>query len=388
LGENGNFDWQVSAPGMEQREWDVIIAGAGPAGATAAYHLAAQGWRVLALDRERFPRDKVCGDGISSDTLNCLLRMGIIDEVRALGHATTELRIHSASGIAFAVPGEFLTLRRMTLDALIARRASQAGAVLAHGVVESLEHQPDCSVNCAIKGAGVVHARIGMVATGARIGLVAPESSIAPSGFAMRCYYRSAAVFDCLQIHFLRDILPGYGWIFPMGEGLYNIGCGSVNAGGARSINLHKVFESYVREISEAREIVRRGEQVEPLRGAMLRCGLQGAHCRTGSGLLSAGETMGTTIPLTGEGIGKAMESGEIAAQMIGRALQKGETLEPRELLERMREKYRPLYQGCLLAQKALAWVWVNDLAARFARRSSFVRSGFSAMASGTVALE
>src|SRR6185295_19531585 len=110
------MSWQFSVLDLPDREWDVVVVGAGPAGATAAAHLARAGRDVLLLDRARFPRDKVCGDALIPDAIAALDRLGALDAVREQGWPVRATSVFSPSRIAFELPGTFITLKRQRLD--------------------------------------------------------------------------------------------------------------------------------------------------------------------------------------------------------------------------------------------------------------------------------
>ena len=112
-------------------EWDVVVAGAGPAGATVASHVARAGHRVLLLDRHDFPRDKVCGDGLIADTLGALERLAALPAVRDRARTVGRTTIFSASRHRIEIEGEFLTLKRREFDAIVANHAVAQGAVMA-----------------------------------------------------------------------------------------------------------------------------------------------------------------------------------------------------------------------------------------------------------------
>src|SRR5688572_18716613 len=109
-------EWQVPLEGQPRTGWDAIIVGAGPAGAIAACELAAQGLRTLLVDRHRFPREKICGDALIPDSLHALGRANLLEEVRAAGQRWSEACVYSPSKIEVAIPGEYLTIKRETLD--------------------------------------------------------------------------------------------------------------------------------------------------------------------------------------------------------------------------------------------------------------------------------
>ena len=114
-------DCQQTVDSLPEEIFDVLIVGAGPAGSTAALNLAAKGHRVLLLDREQFPREKVCGDGLISDSINCLQRSGLIESVRRLGHQLNAISTFSPSRVELRVKGDFITLKRRALVTLLAQ---------------------------------------------------------------------------------------------------------------------------------------------------------------------------------------------------------------------------------------------------------------------------
>ena len=120
---------------------------------------------------------------------------------------------------------------------------------------------------------------------------------------------------------------PGYGWIFPCRDGVFNIGVGMTDShnatrggklgkGGMREINLRQVMDDFTRAYAPARELMQGGTLLGPMKGAPLRCTLEGARF-TRPGLLVVGEAAGSTYSFSGEGIGKAMETGILAAEAV-----------------------------------------------------------------------
>jgi geranylgeranyl reductase family protein len=374
---------------LESDIWDVAIAGAGPAGATAAIHLARRGHRVLLLDKDRFPRDKVCGDGLIADSIRCLERAGLYDEVRRLGYETGIGTVFSPSRVEFDVPGQFLTLKRLLLDNLIVKKATRCGATLLRAKVERVTARPDGTAVFEIAGSdSPVRAKVALLATGASVDLASGLGLVeqpGPGAVALRCYVRSSFDIDRLIISYDRTITPGYAWIFPLGAGEYNVGCGIRYRGndGAR-VNLRRAYDVFIKSFPLAADLMRRAESVTPLRGAMLRCGLKGARPLGPGNILVIGEMIGATFPFTGEGIGKAMETGEIAADVCHRALGSGDFSCLGEFPSRIERELRPKYLGYLLAEEWLSKPWLNDFVARRVRRSRYLQESIAGIVNET----
>ncbi len=354
--------------------WDVIVIGAGPAGSTAARGLADGGRSVLLLDKASFPREKVCGDGLIPDALNALRRAGVYQQVVHDGHQASVLSAFSPRNIRVDVPGEFVTLRRDRLDHLLLRTATERGALFQQARVTALRADDDGVTVSVADADRDIRGRIAVVATGADLSLL-QQAGVAhrrqPSAVALRCYVRSPVTIDALMISFHRAILPGYAWIFPMGDHEYNVGCGVFYRGGRKaSVNLRTTFATFSEAFPPARELLREAEQLSPLTGARLRCGLDGAAACHSGRILSIGETIGATFPFTGEGIGKAMETGEIAAQQIERAFGEGDRRHLTGFVEVLERELTPRYTGYRVAESWLARPWVNDLVASRVRRS------------------
>ncbi|HEY6138686.1 MAG TPA: geranylgeranyl reductase family protein [Thermoanaerobaculia bacterium] len=355
--------------------WDVAVVGCGPAGATAALCLARQGVRVIAFDKQSFPREKVCGDGLMPDALRVLTRLGLIDRVRASAFAANRLILYSPSQIALPIAMQALVMKRFDLDAIIAGAAAEAGATIEQGRVENVSVEAD-RVSLSVSGR-VVSARTLVLATGADTRLLEQAGMVTrkiASGVAVRQYIRSTAAIDDLVVSFERQLVPGYAWIFPTGNGEYNIGCGVVYRDGERNAPpLHEALQRFLRECEPARAISAGMISATRVAGATLRSGLRGAEFARTPNVLAIGETIGCTLPVSGEGIGKAMETGEIAAAAIAAAPDA-----PAAEYHRRIAALQPKYAGYSAAQQWLARPWVNDAIARMARRSSYALRSFS----------
>jgi geranylgeranyl reductase family protein len=365
-----NRHWQPEATSLSDRLWDVVIVGAGPAGAIAACHLSARHHRVLLLDRKAFPREKVCGDGLLMDALRCLDAIGIGDKIRAAGHRLNTCTLSSPSCNEVDIPGEYLTIKRRLLDMIVAQKAVDSGAVFARGEVVGLAVEPDGRVSVTCRGRSKpIRSRIGIVATGVDLRLMHKMNWPAkkrPSAVALRCYVRSSLIVDRLVVSFAvhsRSNVHSYGWIFPMADHEYNVGIGLLNPDRVRKGNIHlkKKFKNFIDSFPLAKELMQQSDSTTALRAAALRYDFQGVDPFINGPFVAVGEAIGTTLPFTGEGIGKAMESGQLAAEAISSALDSDDMGKLSQYGQAIESEFKTRYRGYRTAQNWLARPRLND---------------------------
>ncbi len=367
---------------------DVIVVGAGPAGSACASVLARAGRDVLLVDAQVFPRDKTCGDGLIPDAFAALKELGLQDTVQAAMNAASHAYCQGPQGGALRVPGQLGVLRRRDFDHILLADAGRHGARLAmpwqlKGV---LEDAPGGRVNgvCLRQGAleQTVHAKWVVLATGAALeplllsGLCTRRT---PSSMALRGHVRLEGLgISEQEMRFIWHpaLSPGYGWIFPMGDGLYNVGVGIDGLHQARSgvgaakrgdLNLRTLFQRFCEVDPVARLLHEQGQWEGPLKGAPMRCDLNGAHWGR-PGLLLAGEAAGSTYAFTGEGIGKALETGMATARAILTSQD-----HDAHVLAAHRQSLLDLMPRYRLYRKAShfnRWPWMIDLAIWRAQRS------------------
>jgi menaquinone-9 beta-reductase len=312
---------------------DVLVIGAGPAGSACAQWLARGGRDVLLVDQHDFPRDKVCGDGLIPDAHRALARLGVLEEVMALAQRVRHVGCVGPRGGRIDVAGSLSVLPRRELDHVLQRAALRAGArwQVAKFLAPLLDGERVVGARLGIAGGTQdVQATHVVLATGA-----VPQALMAaglcerrtPSGVALRRYVRNPAMagrITEMEVVWHRRLRPGYGWIFPCRDGVFNIGVGVAQSHAKardgrntmQEVNLRDVFDAFCTFYAPARALMQDGALLGDLKGAPLRCSLEGARY-TRPGLLATGEALGSTYAFTGEGIGKAMETGLLAAQAL-----------------------------------------------------------------------
>jgi len=321
---------------------DVLVIGAGPAGASAGYWLATEGLDVVMLEKKSFPREKTCGDGLTPRGVKQVVDMGLGDEL-ARFHRYSGLR---ATGMGKALelnwpdhpvyPQHGYVVRRRDLDAMVVRNAVAAGATLLEGheaVAPVLERG-------FVRGASVlapgtespvdITARYVVVADGAnsRFGraLGTFRTKEWPYGTAIRTYWETPRHADP-WIESALDVkdrngnpLPGYGWIFPVGDGTVNIGVGLLSTfRDFKTVNTTHLLTEYAHMIADRWEIDPSAPTCKATSGRIPMGGSVGP--KSGPTYLVVGDAAGSVNPFNGEGIDYAYETARIAADILHQAI-------------------------------------------------------------------
>ncbi len=312
---------------------DVAIVGAGPGGSATAHFLAQRGLDVLLLDRSEFPRDKTCGDGLTPRALRVLDAMGILADVARLGCPIDRYEVVAPNGKRTTSQTHALVVPRLKLDDVIVRRAIASGATFRGSVaVDRVEPGPSGVIIHTRHEA--LHARYAVVATGAATGVLTRSSMLSAQPRAMlaaRAYFEGVAAGTSFQLHFGGVPQPGYGWVFPVGSDVANVGVGFLPRN--HKVTARAVFDTWVgAKLPQARM----GSEMRgyPIRVDFLRAPTF-AH-RT----LLVGEAAGLVNPLTGEGIDYALESGQIAAEHLLR-----ESFEPAQYHSHLHARFAKVFR-------------------------------------------
>jgi menaquinone-9 beta-reductase len=338
---------------------------------------------VLLVDQHEFPREKVCGDGLIPDAHTAFGRLGVHHEVMKAAKRAFYVGCIGPKGGRVDVPGRLAVLQRAELDDILRRAALRAGA---RWLAPARFEAP------LTDGSG-------RTVIGARLKLGGGEMLIAagvcerrtPSGIAMRGYVRNPAMvgrITALEVMWHKALSKGYGWIFPCPDGVFNIGVGLAHSHAKddegretmADVNLRQMFDTFCSVYPVAGELVASGEKLGPLKGAPLRCSLEGARYSR-PGLLVTGEAAGATYAFTGEGIGKAMETGILAAETIAEARDTFLTdAQARASYEAHLLELKPRFDLYEKANRVNEHPWLADLVISRAQKSPRILKRMSAV--------
>jgi geranylgeranyl reductase family protein len=318
---------------------DVIVVGGGPAGSAVAYYLASAGVDVMVLEKTSYPREKVCGDGLTPRAVKALTGMGVPIAEDDGWLRNKGLRIIGGGGRIeldwpdlSSYPGFGMVRPRTDFDQILARHAEKAGARLHEGVTVTeplLDDRTGRITGVISKSGQHYRGRLVVAADGnssrLSVSMGLHKRDDRPLGVAVRTYYKSPRHDDdyleaWLDLWDGNSLLPGYGWIFGMGDGTSNVGLGLLNTStGFGEIDYKALLRRWLAAMP-AEWGFHEENRTQPVRGAALPMGFNRTPHYT-RGLLLAGDAGGMVNPFNGEGIAYALESGEIAARVIIQAL-------------------------------------------------------------------
>jgi geranylgeranyl reductase family protein len=348
---------------------DVVVVGAGPGGSAAAHALAQSGLDVLLLEKTSFPREKVCGDGLTPRAVKSLVDLGI-----DTGEANGFIRNHGlriiGGGMRLELPWpdlatypDFGLVRpRLDFDELLVRHAQKAGARLQELTTVT---GPVLDEDGRVVG---VTARTGpdRTETTCRAPLViAADGSSArlalalgiakrddrPMGVAVRRYFESPRHDDDMLESWLElrgedgSLLPGYGWVFGVGDGTSNVGLGILNTTNAwQKTDYKDLLARWTGGMPEEWQFDD-AHATGPVRGGALPMGFSRTP-HYSRGVLLVGDAGGAVNPFNGEGIAYAMESGLLAADVAVQALARPAGPARERALEAYPQQMKAVYGG------------------------------------------
>lgn len=360
---------------MSDTRFDVLVVGGGPAGASTGYWLARAGHSVCVIERKDFPRDKTCGDGLTPRAVHQLEEMGLghdltrfhrYDGLRAIAHGIS-MELKWPEHPVF--PSYGYVVKRRDLDEMVADHAAAAGAVLRQGTEAIAPIIDDGLVRGAtvkVKATGAteeIRARYVVVADGAnsRFGraLGASRNRGYPQGMAIRGYYESP-LHDEPWIESALDVrdrngnsLPGYGWIFPVGDGTINVGIGLLSTfRDWKNVNTSHLMDEFAATAPAYWGISPDSATCAPTGGRLPMGGSVSPN--VGPTWVLVGDAAGTINPFNGEGIDYAYETGRMAAGLLDEALTTGDGMALQRYPKLLEDEYALYWKVARLFAKVI----------------------------------
>lgn len=308
---------------------DVAVVGGGPAGVASAITLARGGRQVVLVDKARFPRDKCCGDGLTTAALRRYEAFGLRPEVVPSWRVVEDVCLRSPWGHTVTLPlprrqGVFAAVARRTeLDAAFLDAARAAGVAVHDGHAVVAARLAGDAVTLEADGLGEIRAPYAIGADGIwsplRKLVGAGEPGYLGEFHAFRQYFQDVApTADRLWVWFEPDVLPGYVWSFPLPDGGANVGFGVARLPGRRTQWMREVWPAllarpHIRDVLGETATPEAPHKAWPIPARLPSTPLVAAGGRA----LFVGDAARAGDPLTGEGIAQALESGTLAAEAI-----------------------------------------------------------------------
>ena len=319
--------------------YDAIIVGAGPAGSSAAMYCSKLGLNTLLLDKSSFPRDKVCGDALSGKSVKILDELDLLEDLDKLDGAiinriifgnpnNSECELHLNKSRNKRHISHGFVIPRKVFDNYLFNKASKVSEVENNFNVVDLVYDKNQVIG--VKGklaSGEEKIFYGNIVLGADgpYSIVSRKSGYYNSDMnftavGLRCYYENVEnLTDQIELHYVNETIPGYFWIFPAGNKKANIGVGLLKSSARKKKhNLQQIMMQVINS-KNFKQRFKNSAALEKPKGWNLPFG-NTKRKNHGNGFLLLGDAAGLVDPFTGEGIGNAMESGKIAANVVLKA--------------------------------------------------------------------
>ena len=320
--------------------FDVAIIGAGPAGTTTALALHDSGLSVALIDKDDFPRDKICGDALSPDVVNQLGTLAVdtdkafssfkekiwCNAVRFVSpnYQFADLKLNSKNLTGYVSP-------RVDFDDFMFKQAIKSNAVIPFTGSKVLSlNRSDIGVEVILESQVVITAKIVLGADGAHsvVARAFSDETVDKNHHCagLRQYFENVSGFsedNAVELHFYDELLPGYFWIFPLPGNRANVGLGMLSSYVAkRKPNLKKLLKDIIENHPNVKDRFKDAKALEDIKGFGLPLGSK-KRAISGDRYLLLGDAASLINPLSGEGIGNAIRSGRVAADHIRNAAKK-----------------------------------------------------------------
>lgn len=384
---------------METEKFDVAIVGAGPAGTSCAISLEGTGLKVALIDKSVFPRDKICGDALGIDVVNQLYR---ISKDLGFHFSTLEnklpsqgIKLFSPAQESLAIPIKKIPGKNRT--AFVSPRIDfdnnlfQFAKNCKH--VKCFQGFNISHIKTVNDGIELISEKITIKAS-IVIGADGAHSIVAKSlaqtevnkkhySAALRIYYEGITGFhegNMVELHFIKDVIPGYLWIFPLPDNKANVGIGMVSSEvSKRKVNLKKVLQDVISSNPHFKERFHSARPLETIKGFGLPLGSIKRKI-SGDRFLLVGDAAGLIDPFSGEGVANAIRSGRIAAGHLKQCFEKNDfsvvfnKAYDKEIYHKMWREFRV----SRLLQKLAKYPWLCNLVIRKANSNHYIRQSLN----------
>lgn len=322
------------------QEFDVIICGAGPAGSTCALGLFDANLRVAILDKQTFPREKICGDAYGGYTYKILNTISPTfgEKLSALneGVKIKRAKFISPKGylLEIRLKGFFSSLPRTVFDNFLLNLVKEETqtVLFENTVAQKIVFEKE-QVIVTTNDGQELKAKIVIGCDGAhsvvQSALTNTRETLTETYPGIRAYYKNVTGLeqDCLEIHFLPNIPKGYFWIFPSTNGLTNVGIAANKKMLAKhNVNMRKEFHYLMKEAPQFKNRFASAELVGEEKGWSIPIGyFNGQLPISGNRVMLCGDAAALVEPATGEGIGPAMSSGRYASWQIKKCFEEND---------------------------------------------------------------